>query len=222
MIITIDGPVASGKSTIARALAHDLGFFYINSGLLFRAIAYIVMRDEPLRVEQLGMLTQKQLDGVDSAQLQYIIDAGHEQIFYRGENVTSELKSDRVAQAASIVATNVAVRELVLNYERALAVRTNIVADGRDMGTIAFPNAEFKIYLTAASEIRARRWQLDQDKRGNKLTIEQALDEVASRDNRDKNRAIAPLCIPVDAQVIDSSVLSVKEVLDEIKKLMQK
>lgn len=222
MIITIDGPVASGKSTIARALAHDLGFFYINSGLLFRAVAYVVMRDGQLRVEQLAQLDKKVLQSIDFAQVQYIIDAGHEQIFYRGENITSELKNDRVAQAASIVATNIAVRDLVLCYERALAARNSVVADGRDMGTIVFPDAAVKIYLTAAPEVRARRWQLDQDKRGNKLTVEQALDEVVSRDNRDKNRAIAPLCIPVDAPVIDSSVLSVKEVLDEIKKLVQK
>ena len=220
MIITIDGPVASGKSTIARLLARDLHFFYINSGLLFRALAYIVLRDEHMRIEQLARLTEQQIAGIDFAQLRYVVDAGHEQIFYKDENITSELKSDTVAQAASIVATNSAVRLLILEYERMLAAQSSVVADGRDMGTVVFPHADIKIYLTATPEVRAQRWQLDQEKRGNKLTFEQAIDEITSRDNRDKKRVVALLCVPAGAQVIDSSALSIKEVLAAIKKLI--
>jgi len=221
MIITIDGPVASGKSSVARLIAHDLGFFYINSGLLFRTYAYILMRDASLSAQQLARVSPSQIEAVDLDELRYVVENGTEQVLYRGENITHELRSEMVSQASSIVATNTVVRALILAYERFLAAQhESIVIDGRDTGSVVFPHAELKIYLTAQPAVRAKRWQLDQEKRGVKLTIEQALDEVNARDLRDKNRLIAPLIQPEDAHVIESSDLTIKEVVNKIKNLV--
>ena len=221
MIITIDGPVASGKSTIARVIAQELGFFYINSGLLFRACAHILMRDGHLSVGQLARVSPDQLALIDFEQLHYVFDDGKEQVIYVGANITYELRSDVVALAASIIATNTVLRAIILSYERLLATHNKqVIVDGRDSGSTVFPNAELKIYLTAKPMIRAKRWQLDQEKRGVKLSVTQALDEVNARDARDKNRSIAPLVQPEGAQVIDSSEFSIKEVVQEIKNLI--
>lgn len=221
MIVTIDGPVASGKSSVARLLAQRLGFYYINSGLLFRTCAYVLMRDGGYTSEQLRMLYDKQLAAIDWNQLHYVIDDGQEQIVYVHENITYALRDETVAQASSIAATNVGVRALVLAYERQLAQGRSCVIDGRDTGSVVFPNAEVKIYLSAVPEVRARRWQLDQEKRGVRLTIEQAMDDVMQRDVRDKKRAVAPLVIPPDATVIDTSVLSITQVVDVIEELVR-
>jgi cytidylate kinase len=222
MIVTIDGPVASGKSTVARLLAQRLGCYYINSGLLFRTCAYVLMRDGGHTSEQLRMLSDAQLAGIDWHQLHYVVDDGREQIIYANENITYVLKDEAVAQAASIAATNAGVRALVLAYERQLAHGRSCVIDGRDTGSVVFPNAEVKIYLSAAPEVRARRWQLDQEKHGTRLTLKRALDDVMQRDVRDKKRAIAPLTVPHNATVIDTSALSIAQVVDAIELLVKK
>jgi cytidylate kinase len=221
MIVTIDGPVASGKSTVARLVAHELGFFYINSGLLFRACAYILMRDGNLSNAQLARLTSDQILLVNFDELEYVLCDAHEQIMYKDENITPELRSEVVAFASSIIATNTIIRASILSYERFLAAQhKDIIIDGRDTGSVVFPQAELKIYLTACPEIRARRWQRDQEKQGTKLTGERALDEVNARDLQDKKRAVAPLMQPIDAHVIDSSDLTIKDVIMMLKKMI--
>ena len=221
MIITIDGPVASGKSSVARAVALEFNFFYINSGLLFRACAYILVHDRQIKFGQLSGLLHEQLVAlIDFDQLDYFFD-GQEQIRYAGENITYDLRADAVARAASIASTNPLLRDLVLAFERTLAVGRDVVVDGRDAGSVVFPQAEVKIYLTASTDVRAKRWQIDQEKRGNKLSFEQARSEISERDMRDTSRSNAPLVIPVGAVVIDSSHKIIKQVVNEIELLVK-
>jgi len=220
VIITIDGPAASGKSTVSRSLAHDLHFFYINSGLLFRACAYILVHNKQVKFGQLPDLSREKLLAlIDFGQLEYFFD-GQEQIRYAGENITYDLRADIIAQAASVASTNQALRDLILVFERQIAADRNIVVDGRDTGSVVFPQAEVKIYLTASVDVRSKRWQLDQEKRGNKLTFDQARAEITERDTRDKNREHAPLRVSEHAHMIDSSKKMTKEVVDEIKLLV--
>lgn len=221
MIITIDGPVASGKSSVARAVALELKFFYINSGLLFRACAYILVHNKQVKLGQLPDLSRdKLLALIDFGQLEYFFD-GQEQIRYVGENITYDLRADTIAQAASVASTNQALRDLILAFERQIAADSNIVVDGRDTGSVVFPQAEVKIYLTATVDVRAKRWQIDQEKRGNKLSFEQARSEITERDSRDANRSHAPLVVPVGAVTIDSSHKIIKQVVSEIELLVK-
>ncbi|HBR71095.1 TPA: (d)CMP kinase [Candidatus Dependentiae bacterium] len=217
MIITIDGPVASGKSTLARLIAEKRGFFYINSGILFRALAYVLTEKCLIPIEQLVTLNHDQiLACLDISQLQYHYDHGKESVLYDGENLTWHLKTPEVDHMASLIGTNPDVREILMRIERQLAREHDVVIDGRDTGSVVFPEAELKIYLTASSEVRAKRWQHDQAAKGNKVSLSDALKEINSRDERDKTRLVAPLVKPEGAVLIDDSNKSVSETVSDI------
>ena len=221
MIITIDGPVNSGKSTIARMLAQKKNLFYINSGLLFRALSYVMTEICNISVEQLVTLTHDQiLKCLDLSKLQYLYQGNAESVLYDGNNITWHLKSPEIDHAASLIATNGDVREILLKLERRLAQSHDVVIDGRDTGSVVFPDADYKIFLTASPEVRAKRWQASQEKKGNRLPFDVALKEVNRRDERDKTRLIAPLIEPQDAIRIDSSDKSTDEIIQEIEKVI--
>jgi len=223
MIITIDGPVASGKSTIARLVSKKYGFYYINSGLLFRALAYLLTEHCLIPVEQLVTLTYDQLiKCLDLRKFEYRYADDKEQIIYDGENITWFLKVPEIDHAASLAGTNPEIREIILQIERKLAENHDIVIDGRDAGSVVFPNAELKVYLTASSEIRAQRWQADQEKKGNKVSLPDAINEIKRRDERDKTRLVAPLVKPEDAVIIDNSNKSMEQVGVMIENLIEK
>lgn len=220
MIITIDGPVASGKSTIARMLAQDLNFYYVASGMWYRALAYLLLHEAGCNLES---LYDPDLDKVDHylQGIDYTYnDQIKERIWYQQKDITDYLKTKEIDQASSILSLNIHVRESLLKKLRTFAQNHNIVIDGRDCGSVIFPHAEVKIYLTADLHVRAKRWMFDQQNKGIRLNFQDALREVEMRDKRDSERKIAPLCIPPGAHIVDSSRLDNTQVKEAIKKFL--
>lgn len=206
MIITIDGPVASGKSTIARKLAQKLDFWYLNTGLMFRAVAYL-------------LYTKNQTLGLTDLTYTYSPENGA-QMLYKDSNITPFLKSPDMDQLASQVATQPKVRTLLLTYQQQLAQEHNVVAEGRDTGTVVFPQAEYKFFITASVEERAKRWQAFQHSQGKEYSFEESIAEVTKRDARDKERALAPLVVPEGAQVIDTTNMTIEQAVEACLKII--
>jgi len=223
MVITIDGPTASGKSTIARKLAKKLEFYYLNTGYLYRAIAYLLIQNCSYKDEDLRNPDPADLQKyVDPNRLVYDYDLhSNEQIIFDGQNITPFLKNKFIDKGASIISTNKMVRELLLNVQRVAAQKFDLVAEGRDTGSVVFPNADIKIYLTASVNTRAERWRADQLEKGNTFSFDEAVNIVKDRDKRDKEREISPLIIPDNAIVIDDTNLDIDQTLDEILKLVK-
>jgi len=220
MVITIDGPVASGKSTMARLLAQQLGFYYINSGMLFRAIGYLLVSRYNYTSENIERAT-----GQDILQLladHVITYIYHEsaQIFVDGVDVTSLLKSAAIDRAASLVSVHEVVRDKVLRMQHEISRTHNCVVEGRDAGTAVFPDAELHIFLTAPLQVRAARWQKDQAAKGMIVDLEKAVAEIAERDKRDSERSCAPLRVPQGAVVIDAGMRTIPEILAELVSLV--
>lgn len=214
MIITIDGPVASGKSTVARLLAQHLGACYLNSGFIYRALAYLLCEHgyTPEQLKSIAIEKVKAL--VDLSLLAYVYHEGSEAVQYAGQDLTTLLKTPLIDQAASCLSTVPAIRALVNELLRFIAQDKDVVIDGRDAGSVIFADADYKFFLTAAPEIRARRWQIEQQRRGNQSTLQEALAEVNERDLRDRTRAVAPLVVPKDAHVIATDTEDASQVLD--------
>ena len=221
MIITIDGPVASGKSSLARGIATSLGYYHINSGYFYRALAYILLHYCNKTLDDFCELNNDDLNCLDLNKLEYAYSDGHHKMIYNGVDITSSLKTRDIDDASSIISTYPFIRKMVNLFQHSVSSHHNIVIDGRDIGTVVFPEAELKIYLTASDLKRAERWQMDQKRKGNTFTLDQSLHEVQERDRRDTTRKIAPLTVPAGALIIDNSDLSreavIKQVLDQLK-----
>ncbi|OGB97409.1 cytidylate kinase [candidate division TM6 bacterium RIFCSPHIGHO2_12_FULL_36_22] len=223
MIITIDGPVASGKSSLARGLATILGYHHINSGYFYRALAYILLNYCHKTLNDLWVLDKSDLSCLALDKLEYVYRDGQPRMLYEGNDITFLLKTRDIDDGSSIISTYPFIRNIVNKFQHASADDHNIVIDGRDIGTIVFPTAQLKIYLTASYLKRAERWQQDQKRKGNFFTLEQSLHEVQERDHRDTTRKIAPLTVPAGALIIDNSDLSkedvIKQVLEQLHKI---
>lgn len=222
MIITIDGPTASGKSTLACLLAQSLGYKYLNTGLLFRAVSYVLLFVRHKTLHELLAVSLSEVEELFSgADISYDYNALQgPSIFWRLENITCYLKEPTIDKAASLIGTNMAAREALLHYQRAYAREHNIVIDGRDSGTVVFPYADFKFFLTASLEIRSERWQNEQQKRGNIFSLEESMLILKERDDRDSMRASAPLKPAEDAYILDTSALSVEQVLQKMLQII--
>ncbi len=215
MIITIDGPTASGKSSVARMLAQHLHFYYLSSGILFRGLAYILIHEfhyqekniENVRVEDLRRAIDPQ-----RFIYRYSIDQ-NEQLFFDGADISNYLRNPTITQYSSLLGGQPVVRDALLKLQHTIAAQHNVVAEGRDIGSTVFAHAEVKFYLTASVSVRVQRWYHDQKAKGVSISPEQALKNVQERDERDMNRATAPLVIPENALIIDSSALSKDQVL---------
>lgn len=223
MIITIDGPTASGKSTVARILAQKLNYYYLYSGLLFRGLGYILMRDFGYRPEQ---LSNPRLDDVmnvlNPARFCYEFDAkSGERLLFDGEDITLSLKESSVDQASSVIGTNKHVRDYLLNLQRTIANAHDVVVDGRDAGSTVFPHADFKFFLTATVQERARRWKVVQEHYGKRIALHDAVALIMQRDERDAQRAYAPLQIAPGATVIDSTTLTPEQTIEKIMSYIQ-
>jgi CMP/dCMP kinase len=225
MIITIDGPAVSGKSTLGRMLAKNLGYYYLYSGLLFRALAYLLInkggyREDDLRNPHADDVT-KYLDP-EKFIYQYN-EQFKESVFFDGIDITPHLKNHFMDKMASIIGTNKSVRDFLANFQRHIAQKNpDIVVDGRDEGSIVFPAATIKFFLTALLEVRAERWRHEQKKIGNDVSQEQAMVMLRERDERDKNREADPLIIPDDAMIVDNSYASPEDILKQMLTLMNR
>ena len=217
MIITIDGPTASGKSTLARHLAKELKYYYINSGLLFRALAYLLITKKNYSLAQ---IESPKMDDISlffkNNKLKYVFENGKEAVFFNGDDITPYLKTPEIDQAASLLSTNKKVRVIVMEWQRKIAQEHDVIVDGRDTGSVVFPNADYKFYLTATLEKRAQRWQKDQAGCGKQFSIAQAREEIALRDERDMHREHDPLIIPAGAYLIDNTDLDEQQTVETI------
>lgn len=218
MIITIDGPVASGKSTVGRVLADRLDYYYVCSGLLYRAVAYLLVDRHGYTPETLTSVNVKDLEEcVDPKRLQYSYDGlSYERIFFDHEDITVYLKDKFIDQVTSIVSVNKDVRKAITALQRDIADNHNIVIDGRDVGSVVFPQAEIKFFVTASVAVRAERWRKDQKRYNYDVSLDEAVASITDRDERDKKRMIAPLVIPENAIVVDTSDLTIQQTVEKM------
>lgn len=210
IIITVDGPVASGKSTVAFMLARQLGFNCLSSGLLFRSLAYILSTKYHYAVEQ---LVDVSAHDIDEALLQdHFVYQPHDRycgaLVFEGMVLNPLLKTAVIDKQASVLATNEYVRKSLLLVQRRIVSGHNTVVEGRDTGSVVFPDADVKFFLTADAHVRASRWQHDQQNKGFFVSLHEALIIIQERDERDRNRAKSPLIVPDEAFVIDNSSLT--------------
>ncbi|WP_313548542.1 (d)CMP kinase [Pseudomonas sp.] len=211
-VIAVDGPGGSGKGTIAALLSRRLGWNLLDSGALYRLLAFAA------RNHGVDLTNEESLKAL-AAYLDVQFQAGHEhgqRIVLEGEDVTDFIRTEDIGAGASQVAILPAVREALLQRQKAFREAPGLIADGRDMGTVVFPDAELKIFLTASAEERARRRYLQLKKKGESVTLPGLLEEIRERDERDTQRTVAPLKPADDAIVLDSTNLSIEQVLDHI------
>ena len=218
MIIAIDGPSGAGKSTLGKMLAKKLNLLYLDTGAMYRAVGLAVLEagvgfDETAKVAAIAETAKIELVG-EPENLQIILD---------GRDVSKEIRTNEVGQAASIVSTISEVRRILVEHQRLLGKRAahGCVLDGRDIGTVVFPNADVKFFLTAKPEARARRRYEEDLTRGLETTYEKTFEEISLRDKRDVSRADSPLAIAEDAIVIDTSELNLTEVFEQMTDIMR-
>lgn len=213
-VITVDGPGGSGKGTLSGMLAARLGWHLLDSGALYRLLAFAAQkRGTDLADEQALVQLAANLD------VQFIADAegGEQRIMLEGDDVSGSIRTETVGAGASRVAALPAVRQALLARQQAFREMPGLVADGRDMGTVVFPDAQLKIFLTASPEIRAERRYRQLLEKGETASLAGLLDEINARDERDMNRSIAPLRPAEDAVLIDSSHMSIENVLETVQ-----
>jgi cytidylate kinase len=206
-VIAIDGPSASGKGTIAKRVAQALGYHYLESGALYRLVALLALRK--------GLDGEAALaEAAEAMDVRFLGDA----IILENQDVNEQIRHEDVGNRASEVARMPAVRQALLKRQRAFRKPPGLVADGRDMATVVFPDAELKIFLTASPEIRAERRYKQLIEKGISANLRALSRDLQERDARDANRAVAPLVPAPDSQVLDSSALSVEAVVEQILK----
>lgn len=212
--IAIDGPAGAGKSTIAKRVAKELSFIYVDTGAMYRAMALHLLKNE-VPMEDADAIAKSCQDA--SISIRY--ENGEQQVILNGENVTALLRAEEVGNMASVSSANPSVRARLLDLQRSLAASQSVVMDGRDIGTTILPNAEVKIYLTASSATRARRRYKELIEKGEECNIEDIQKDIEERDQRDMNREISPLRQAEDAVLVDSSEMTIDEVVSAIENI---
>jgi CMP/dCMP kinase len=213
LTIAIDGPAGSGKSSVARRVAARLGYLYLDSGAMYRALALKALEagtplEDESKIEALARETRIELR--PPAPGQAGADAGN-LVFLDGRDVTARIRTTEVAQAASRVATVAGVRSLLVAQQQRAGADSGVVMEGRDIGTVVFPRAELKIFLDASPEVRAeRRWK-DNQEEGGEMTLDEMLERVRDRDRRDRERRVSPLVRASDAVLVDNTAMDVEE-----------
>ena len=218
MIIAIDGPSGAGKSTLGKMLAKQLDLLYLDTGAMYRAVALAVLESGTDFTE-----TEKIARIAERSDIRLVGDPENLQIILDGADVSAAIRTSEVGQAASIVSTVSEVRRILVEHQRTLGrlSKTGAVLDGRDIGSVVFPKADVKFFLTAKPEARARRRYEEDLLKGRAATYEQTFAEIRERDERDVSRADSPLTIPEDAVVIDTSELDLSEVFAQMMRIIE-
>ncbi len=209
--IAIDGPAGAGKSTIAKNIAKELGFIYVDTGAMYRAMA-VYFLDNNIDTDN-EVAIEKACENVS---INIVYDSGVQQVILNGENITGRLRTEVVGNTASKTAVYAPVRKKLVELQQQLATTTNVVMDGRDIGTCVLPNATCKIYLTASVDTRASRRFNELQGKGIVADIEDIKKDIADRDYRDMNRDVSPLKQADDAVLVDSSDMNISEVTEAI------
>ena len=216
--IAIDGPAGAGKSTIARRLAKDLGYYYVDTGAIYRTVAYFL--------DLLGV-SPKDLDGVNryidelTIGIEYDED-GVQHMIMNGMDVTQDIRNQDISQKASLVSAHAVVRDVLLDMQRDVAKTHNVIMDGRDIGTVVLPKADVKIFLTASVDVRAKRRTDELIAKGQKAEFSQIKKEIELRDYQDTHRPIAPLKMARDSVKVDTSDMDIETVVQTIKGIVGK
>lgn len=215
--IAIDGPAGAGKSTIAKMAAKKLDFIYVDTGAMYRAMALHFLRREIDAKDE-----KKIAEACEHINVTIAYQEGEQQVLLNGENVNAFIRTEEVSMMTSNTSKYPAVREKLLYLQRELAAANNVIMDGRDIGTCVLPDAELKIYLTASASERAKRRYLEQKERGVESDLAQIERDIIARDEQDMNREIAPLKQAEDAIYLDTSDMTIEEVVTKIVSLVQK
>ena len=214
--IAIDGPAGAGKSTVAKRLAKELGYRYVDTGAIYRTVAYFM---------DLWGVSPKDVDGVEryidelTINIEYDED-GLQHMIMNGMDVTGDIRTQDISQKASLVSAHAVVRDVLLDMQRDVAKEYNVIMDGRDIGTVVLPRATVKIFLTASAEVRAQRRCDELLAKGQKANLAQVLKEIQQRDHQDMTRAIAPLKQAKDAVKVDTSNLDIDGVVAAIQAII--
>lgn len=215
--VAIDGPAGAGKSTIAKRVAKEMNFIYVDTGAMYRALAICFIRQGLDGTDE-----QKVTAACEHADVTIRYEDGQQQVYLNDENVTAHLREEAVGNMASITSAMPAVRAKLLELQRNLARENDVVMDGRDIGTNILPNADVKVYLTASVKERARRRYVELTEKGTACDITEIEKDIEERDYRDMNRELAPLRQAEDAVYVDSSDMTIDEVVDAICNLCKK
>ena len=216
--IAIDGPAGAGKSTIAKALAKNLGYYYVDTGAIYRTVAYFL--------DLLG-ISPKDVDGVEryidelTVDIEYDED-GSQHMIMNGMDVTGDIRTPDISQKASLVAAHAVVREVLLDMQRDVAKKHNVIMDGRDIGTVVLPKADVKIFLTGSAEVRAKRRCEELLAKGQKAQYNTVLEQIKKRDYQDTHREIAPLKMARDSIKVDTSEMDIDAVVATIREIVGK
>ena len=214
--IAIDGPAGAGKSTIAKRLAKELGYMYVDTGAIYRTVAYFF---------DLWGVAPKDIDGISryidelTVGIEYD-ENGLQHMIMNGMDVTDDIRTQDISQKASLISAHAIVREMLLDMQRDVAKKHNVIMDGRDIGTVVLPKANVKIFLTASAEVRARRRTDELLAKGQKADFDRILKEIQQRDYQDTHREVAPLKMSRDSIKVDTSELDIDGVIAELKRII--
>ena len=214
MNIAIDGPAGAGKSTIAKKLAKQLGFIYVDTGAMYRAMAYYFLQNQISSDNEEAIAA-----ACPDVNVTIVYENNEQQVILNGENVNAFIRTEEVGNMASATSVYPVVRTKLVELQRELAAKSDVIMDGRDIGTCVLPNAQVKIYLTASSATRAKRRYDELVARGVECNLEEIEKDIIDRDYRDMHRQTSPLMQAEDAVLVDSSYLGIDEVVDEINKI---
>lgn len=217
MNIAIDGPAGAGKSSIAKLVAKKLEFVYIDTGAMYRAMALYFIKN--------GINTKEETEvsaHCDEISITITYENGSQQIFLNGDNVSAEIRNEQVGNQASVVAAYGCVREKLVAIQREMAASSDVIMDGRDIGTVVLPDADVKIYLTASSAVRAQRRYKELQEKGVACDLGKIEEDIILRDKQDMSREISPLKQAEDAILLDSSDMGINEVVEQIISIVKK
>lgn len=215
--VAIDGPAGAGKSTIAKRVAKQLGFVYVDTGAMYRAMALYLIK------EQVNKDNQEEIaETCQGADISIRYESGEQIVLLNGENVNGFIRTEEVGNMASVSSANPKLREKLVQLQKKLAAQTDVIMDGRDIGTCVLPDADVKVYLTASSAVRAMRRFKELTEKGQVCDLAQIEADIIERDHRDMTREHSPLRQAEDAVLVDSSEMTIDEVVDVICGLVRK